>query len=100
MAVANKMVIANLEGPGAAAFSLMLFGGPVLFLLAQSWYLRTVLHVSPRLPLVGSATLTIGGVLTLAAPPYAALILASVGLTTLVIFDKSGIPRVHGQEEI
>ena len=99
VAVANKMVIAHPQGPADAALSLLLFGGPVLFLLAQSWYLRTVLHVSPRLPLVGSAGLTIGGVLTWTAAPYAALILASVGLTTLVIFDQCAIPRVHGQEE-
>jgi len=100
VAVANKMVIASPQSlANGAALNLMLFGGPILFLLAQSWYLRTVLHVSPRLPLIGSASLLIGGLVTWRTPPYVALVVASAVLVIIVLFDQSAITRDHDQEE-
>ncbi len=63
-------------------------GGPVLFLVAQGWYLWTVLKVRPRLPLAGSAALVLVGFATLSVPPYVALILVAATLTTLAILDR------------
>ncbi len=57
MAVANGQVIAHLQGDASAALTLLLSGGPILYLVAQSWYLWAAPRVSPRLRLIGSATL-------------------------------------------
>ena len=65
MAVANEMVIAHPQGHdgrASAALSLLLFGGPVLFLAA--W----------------------------AMPPYVALILVGASLTILAILDQRSTP--------
>lgn len=88
VAVTNEMVVAHPHGDASAALSLLLCGGPILFLAAQGWYLWTVLKVRPRLPLAGSAALVLVGFVTLAAPPYVALILVAASLTTLAILDR------------
>jgi hypothetical protein len=66
---------------------LLLYGGPILYLVAQGWYLRAVPRDSPRLRLIGSAGLVLVEVATLTAPPYVALILVGASLTTLAILD-------------
>jgi len=48
VAVANKEVIANPFGHTPFALSLLLAGGPILFLAAQGWYLRTVPKVRSK----------------------------------------------------
>jgi hypothetical protein len=65
------------------------YGGPVLFLLAQAWYLRTVPRVSSRLQVVGSCALFVLGFAALAAPAYVALIGAAVALGVVALFDRS-----------
>ncbi|MBV9110762.1 MAG: low temperature requirement protein A [Gemmatimonadetes bacterium] len=69
VAVANELVIAHPHGHTSAALSLLLYGGPVLFLAAQGWYLWIVLRVRPRLQLIGSAALALAGLVSLAVPP-------------------------------
>ncbi len=76
MAAANLMVIARPQGHSSVAMCLMLFGGPILFLAAQGWYLGTVSHISPRLQLAGIAALVLMGCSELIAPRYVALVLA------------------------
>lgn len=88
VAVANEMVIAHPHGHTSAALSLLLYGGPILFLVAQGWYSWLVLQVWPRLRLVGSAALVLVGFAALTTPPYVALILVGASLTTLAILDR------------
>jgi low temperature requirement protein LtrA len=89
VAVAYEEVIAHPLGHASTVLSLPLFGGPILFLLAQGWYLWVVPQVWPRLRLIGSAALLlIGFAATLTAPPYIALILVGASLTTLAILDR------------
>lgn len=88
VAVANEGVIAHPQAQPTVALSLLLFGGPVLFLLAQGWYLWTVPQVRPRLHVAGSAALVLVGVATLTAPPFVALILAGATLSTLALLDR------------
>lgn len=45
LAVANEMAIAHPHGHASAALSLLLFGGPVFFLLTLGWYLWVVPRV-------------------------------------------------------
>ncbi len=88
VAVANELVIAHPHGHPSTMLSLLLFGGPILFLLAQSWHYWFVLKLGPRLDLIGSAVLLLIGFVTLTAPPYVALILVGASLSTLAILDE------------
>jgi low temperature requirement protein LtrA len=88
VAVANEMVIAHPHGDSSATLSLLLYGGPLIYLVAQGWYLRAVPRNSPRLRLIGSAALVLVGFAALSAPRYLALILAGASLTTLAIVDQ------------
>jgi len=88
VAVANEMVIAHPQGDASATLSLLVYGGPILYLVTQGWYLWAVPRNSPRLRLIGSAALVLLGFATLTAPPYVALILVGASLTTLAILDR------------
>ncbi len=88
VAVANEEVIAHPYGYTSTSLSALLSSGPILFLLAQGWYLWALLQVRPRLHLIGSAELVLVGLAALAVPPYVALILAGASLTTLALLDQ------------
>lgn len=88
VAVGNEEVIAHPVGQSSIALSLLLCGGPILFLIAQSWYLWAVLGISPRLHLSGIALLILMGFAAPFAPPYMALILVGAILSVLVVFDR------------
>jgi low temperature requirement protein LtrA len=88
VAVANEMVIAHPHGGASAALSLLLYGGPILYLVAQGWYLWAVPRVSPRQRLIGSAALVLVGLATLSAPPYVALIVVGATLWILAVLDR------------
>ena len=91
IAVANEMVIAHLYEISSVTLNLLLYGCPILYLVAQGWYLRAVPCNSPRLRLIGSAALVIVGFATLTAQAYLALILAGASLATLAILDGQTI---------
>jgi low temperature requirement protein LtrA len=88
VAVANEMVIAHPQGDASAVLSVLLYGGPILFLLAQGWYLWVMPQIWPRLRLIGSAALVLVGLAAVLVPPHVALILAGASLTTLAILDR------------
>ncbi len=88
VAVANEEMIARPEGAASVILNALLFGGPMLFLLAQGWYFRVVLHTWPRLRLLGSASLAALGVATLPAPRIVALLLATASLAIMALIDQ------------
>jgi len=87
IAVANEIVIAHPHEHASFALSLLLAGGPILFLAAQNWYLSAVLQIRSKFHLIGEVVLLLVGLVTLALPSYAALILVGVSLTALAILD-------------
>jgi low temperature requirement protein LtrA len=91
VAVANEEVITHPHGHTSFALSLLLSGGPILFLAAQGWYLWAVPNVRSQLHLIGGVALLLVGLAALAVPPYAALILVGTSLTTLAIIDQRGV---------
>lgn len=93
VAVGNEMVIAHPNGEPSPTLSLLLIGGPILYLLGQSWYLRAVTGESPRVRLIGSAALVLTGVVALSVPPYIALIMVGAILVTLAIVDRQMTTR-------
>ena len=88
VAVANRVVIAHPQGETSFAPSLLLGGVPLLFLAAQGWYLRAVLNVRSKLHLIGGGELLLVGLVTLAVPPYVALLLVSASVSTLAILSR------------
>jgi low temperature requirement protein LtrA len=88
VAVANEEVIANPHGPTSFALSLLLGGGPILFVAAQGWYLWVVPNVRSTLHLVGGVALVPSGLATLALQSNVALILVGMSLATLAMIDR------------
>ena len=88
VAVANELVIARPRGHGSAALALLLFGGPMLYLLAQAWYLRSILNQRATIQLTGTALLLLGAIATIPAEPFVALIATAVCLSGLAIFES------------
>lgn len=88
VAVANEEIITHPHGHTSFSLSLLLGGGPILFLAAQGWYLWVVPNVRSPPHWIGGVVLLLDGLATLAVPPYAALILVGTSLTTLAILDQ------------
>ena len=84
----NEMVIAHPQEHTSVPLSLLLCGGPILYLVAQGWYLWAVPQASLRLRLIGSAALALVGLVALTVPSYVALIMVGVSLATLAILDR------------
>jgi len=88
VAVANEEVITHPQGHTSFALSLLLAGGPILFLAAQGWYLWAVPKVRSQLHLFGGVALLFVGLATLAASPYVALLLVGASVSTLAILAR------------
>jgi len=88
VAVANEMVIAHPHGLTSLALSLLLSGGPILFLAAQGWYLWEVPNVRSKLHWIGAGALLLVGVATLAVSPFTALLLVSATVSILAIMAR------------
>jgi low temperature requirement protein LtrA len=88
IAVANEEVIAHPRGHTSFALSLLLAGGPILFLAAQGWYLWVVPKVRSQLHMIGGIALLVVGLVTLAAPPYVALLLVGASVSILAILAR------------
>ena len=88
LAVANEMVIVHPQEPASLVLSLLLAGGPILFLAAQGWYLLVILNVRSKLHWIGGAGLLLVFLATLVLPAYLALILVGTSLTSLAILDQ------------
>ena len=96
LAVGYELVIVHPEGESSIQLSLLLYGGSILYLLAQNWYLHSVTGGSPRLRFIGIGILSLIGLLALTAQPFIALILLAATLAILAIFDQR---RIRTDEE-
>ena len=88
MAVAKREVIAHPQGQTSFSLSLLLAGGPILFLAAQGWYLWLVPKVRSQLHLIGGIALLLVSLVTLSVPPYVALLLVGASVSTLAILAR------------
>ncbi len=88
VAVANEEVIAHPRGQTSFALSLLLCGGPILFLSAQGWYLWAVPSVRSQLHVIGGMVLLFVGLATLAVPPYVALLLVGASVLTIAVLAR------------
>jgi low temperature requirement protein LtrA len=71
--------------------SLLLFGGPALYIGAQTWHSATIFDDLSRSRLIALCALVIGGALTLTVPAYLSAIIAAAIVVTAVGFDNRPI---------
>jgi low temperature requirement protein LtrA len=88
VAVANEEVITHPQGQTSYSLSLLLSGGPILFLAAQGWYLWAVPKVRSQLHLIGGVALLLVGLALPAVPSYVALLLVSASISILAILAR------------
>jgi low temperature requirement protein LtrA len=82
LAVGNELVIAHPGSDGSAALSLLLFGGALLYVVAQSWYLHVTAGTVSRARWAASAV-PAGGCAAVALPRLAGLALLLIILAAL-----------------
>jgi hypothetical protein len=70
-----------------------LFGGPALYIGAQSWHGATLLDDLPTSRLVALSALALGCTFTPAAPAHLAAVVAAMSVVTLVTFDSRNLPE-------
>ena len=80
LAVGNELVIARPDGDGSPALSLLLFGGALLYVASQTWYLRLTAGTVSRARWAACAALLAGGCAAVALPR-----LAGLGLLLIVL---------------
>lgn len=85
LAVGNELVIDHPGAAGSWRLGLLLFGGPLLYLGSQGWYLSRTRSPSLRRLWLACAALVAGGAAARVLPPWAALtlLLAVLGGTVV-----------------
>ena len=87
IAVGDELAIAHPDDEATLGFTILTFGGPALFLLAQVFFLRNVLGYVPRSRLLGIVALLI---LALATTPFTLIVgiaASSVVLVAVALAD-------------
>ena len=94
LAVGNELVITHPHGHVPVTLSLLLFGGPLLYLLSPTYYLWAVIGTRSLPRLAGIAALVLAGGLSSILPPYGALgLLTALLLVLAVIVVREGDAR-------
>lgn len=86
-AAGDERVIAHPAHHAGITTNLLLFGGPALFIGAQTWHGRTLFDDLPRARLVALSALIAGCAVTPAAPAYLAAAVAAAIVVTLAAFE-------------
>jgi len=90
IAVGDELAIAHPGDEATLGFTIFTFGGPVLFLLAQVFFLRNVLGYVPRSRLLGLVALAI---LALATAPLTLIVGIAASSAVLVAVAIAGTVR-------
>jgi low temperature requirement protein LtrA len=85
LAVGYELTIEHPLAQATTVLSLLLFGGPLLYLGLQTWYLRALTGQFSRSRLAGAAVLVVAGVVTWMLPSVLALAISTVLLALLAI---------------
>ncbi|MBO0809920.1 MAG: low temperature requirement protein A [Actinobacteria bacterium] len=80
VAVGNELVIAHPDGNGSPTLSLLLFGGALLYVASQAWYLQLTTGTASRARWATCAALVAGGCAAAGLPR-----LAGLGLLLIVL---------------
>jgi low temperature requirement protein LtrA len=93
VAVANELVITHPHGQTSVTLSLLLFGGPLLYLLSQTVYLWAVAGRRSLPRLAGIAALVVAGGLSYLLAAYAALGLVATLLLVVIVVREREQPQ-------
>ena len=93
IAVGDELAIAHPGDDATLGFTLLTFGGPVLFLLAQAWFMREALGHVPRSRPLAMAALAI---LAVATAPLT--LIAGIGAASAVLLAVAVADTVHEGE--
>lgn len=80
----------------SASMSILLFGGPILYLISQGWYLW---HISKKIPyyrIVGGLSLVVAGFLSYFTKVYFSLIVVTILLVILSGLITGSVKRING----
>ncbi|KFG00809.1 hypothetical protein IQ62_11680 [Streptomyces scabiei] len=87
-AAGDERVIAHPAHHAGITTNLLLFGGPALFIGAQTWHGRTLFDDLPRARLVALSALVVGCAVTSTAPAYLAAVVAAAIVLTLAAVEE------------
>jgi low temperature requirement protein LtrA len=90
IAVGDELAIAHPGDDTTLGFTLLTFGGPALFLLAQMWFLHDALGQVPRSRIVGVAALAILAVATVPLTLIAGIAASTAVLVAVAVSDTVG----------
>jgi low temperature requirement protein LtrA len=94
LAVATELAIAHPTGPASTTLSLLMFGGPFLYLAVQTWYLHALTEQASRPRLVAMAALVVAGCLSAPVPPIvSAAVLCGVLLALVRATSEQPMPQ-------
>ena len=95
IAVGDELAIAHPDDEPTLGFTILAFGGPALFLLAQTLFLRDVLGHVPRSRLLGLAALAL-----LAFATASLTLIVGIAASTAVLVAVAVADTVHEDEQV
>ena len=98
LAVGYETAIHEPLAPAGITLSLLLFGGPLLYLGLQTWYLRALTGRLSQTRLVGAAALVVAAAAAWALPAVLALAASSVLLSVLAV--RAAIASRHAPRPV
>ncbi len=88
VSAANQQIILHPYEAPSPVLSFLLGGGPILFLVAQGWYLTAVPNVRPRLYVICGILLLFASSVSCLFPAWITLIIIGLIFTVLAILDS------------
>ncbi|MHC1681489.1 MAG: low temperature requirement protein A [Clostridiaceae bacterium] len=88
VSVANQQIVLHPFDVPSPVLSFLLGGGPILFLVAQGWYLIKVPNVSPRLYVACGVLLFIVSIGACFFPAWISLVIVGLIITLLALLDS------------
>lgn len=94
-AVGIELTIADSYAGMSTSMSILLFGGPILYLISQGWYLWQITRKIPYYRIVGGLSLMVAGFLSYFTQVYLSLIVITILLTILSGLIIGSVKRKH-----
>ncbi|MEV7121122.1 low temperature requirement protein A [Kitasatospora griseola] len=85
LAVGAELAIGHPTGPGSTELALLLFGGPILYLITQAWWYYTSTRQAWRTRLLACLACAAAGTAAPWLPPLASVLLLDAILSSLVL---------------
>ncbi|MFE7615403.1 low temperature requirement protein A [Streptomyces sp. NPDC057496] len=91
LAVGAELAIGHPTGPGSAALGLLLFGGPILYVITQAWWYYTSTRQAWGARLLACLACAAAGIAAVRLPPLVSVLVLDAVLLVLV----AALKRVH-----